>query len=408
LKKNILHFAAKANQYGRISTQVNRSDSGKSLMGSPPHPSLNLSSRTDPEPTLESEDCQQRYRRLFENAPVVAYSLDNQLRTLYISPYCLKVFGYSDEEVQKDNLFWDNHIHPEDRQRVRRIRELYLEEGKGLTLEYRIIHRDQTVRHIINHTIPISHNNRIQCIDGFIFDITARKHLEDQLILTERIKVLNDMSLGVAHEIRNPLTSIGGFARLLDRRMTSDDPSRAHLEIILKEVSRLEKTVNRVLDGFKRIRLHRAPADINAILTKVLNQLNHEFHHMGIQVTTKLSNKIPELELDRHLIEEGLRSIIRTTIRGMEGGGEFTITSALNHSYVIIEINGIQFNPGPLDECQLLFPFYREPSFDGGIGIPLSQQIISQHGGNVVIKNGNDQRASLVISLPIPHSTQRK
>lgn len=377
-------------------------------MGSPPHPSLNLSSRTDPEPTLESEDCQQRYRRLFENAPVVAYSLDNQLRTLYISPYCLKVFGYSDEEVQKDNLFWDNHIHPEDRQRVRRIRELYLEEGKGLTLEYRIIHRDQTVRHIINHTIPISHNNRIQCIDGFIFDITARKHLEDQLILTERIKVLNDMSLGVAHEIRNPLTSIGGFARLLDRRMTSDDPSRAHLEIILKEVSRLEKTVNRVLDGFKRIRLHRAPADINAILTKVLNQLNHEFHHMGIQVTTKLSNKIPELELDRHLIEEGLRSIIRTTIRGMEGGGEFTITSALNHSYVIIEINGIQFNPGPLDECQLLFPFYREPSFDGGIGIPLSQQIISQHGGNVVIKNGNDQRASLVISLPIPHSTQRK
>ncbi len=377
-------------------------------MGCPPHGSPNLSGRTEPDLTLESEDCQQRYHRLFENAPLVAYSLDNQLHTLYISPYCLKVFGYSDEEVQKDNLFWDNHIHPEDRQRVRLSRELYLEEGKSLTLEYRIIHRDQTVRHIINHTIPITHNNKIQCIDGFIFDITARKHLEDQLILTERIKVLNDMSLGVAHEIRNPLTSIGGFARLLDRRMTADDPSRAHLEIILKEVARLEETVNRVLDGFKRIRLHPAPADINAILTKVLNQLNHEFHHLGIQVITRLSNKIPELELDRHLIEEGLRSIIKTTILGMEGGGELTITSALNHSYVIIEINGIQLNPGPLDESQLFFPFYREPSFDGGIGIPLSQQIISQHGGNVVIKNGNDQRASLVISLPIPHSTQRK
>ena len=377
-------------------------------MGPSPHPSLNLNGRTDPEPTLESEDCQQRYQRLFENAPVVAYSLDNQLRTLYISPYCLKVFGYSDEEVQKDNLFWYNHIHPEDRQRVRHSRELYLEEGKGLTLEYRIIHRDQTVRHIINHTIPISHNNRIQCTDGFIFDITARKHLEDQLILTERIKVLNDMSLGVAHEIRNPLTSIGGFARLLDRRMTSDDPGRAHLEIILKEVSRLEETVNRVLDGFKRIRLHPAPADINAILTKVLNQLNHEFHHMGIQVITRLSNKIPELELDRHLVEEGLRSIIKTTIRGMEGGGELTITSAPNHRYVIIEIDGIHLNHRPLDACQMFFPFYREPAFDGGIGIPLSQQIISQHGGNVVIRNGNDQRASLVITLPLPLSSQQK
>ena len=377
-------------------------------MGSPPYPSLDLGGRTAPEPTFESEDCQQRYRRLFENAPVVAYSLDNQLRTLYISPYCLKVFGYSDEEVQKDNLFWDNHIHPEDRQRVRLSRELYLKEAEGLTLEYRIIHRDQTVRHIINHTIPITQNNRIQCIDGFIFDITARKHLEDQLILTERIKVLNDMSLGVAHEIRNPLTSIGGFARLLDRRMTADDPSRAHLEIILKEVSRLEETVNQVLKGFKRIRLHPVPADINAILTKVLSQLNHEFHHMGIQVTTRLSNKIPELELDRHLVEEGLRSIIRTTIRGMPGGGELTITSALNHRYVIIEIDGIQLNPGPLNECQMFFPFYREPAFDGGIGIPLSQQIISQHGGNVVIRNGNDQRASLIITLPIARSSQQK
>ncbi len=377
-------------------------------MGSPPYPSLDLGGRTAPEPTFESEDCQQRYRRLFENAPVVAYSLDNQLRTLYISPYCLKVFGYSDEEVQKDNLFWDNRIHPEDRQRVRLSRELYLKEAEGLTLEYRIIHRDQTVRHIINHTIPITQNNRIQCIDGFIFDITARKHLEDQLILTERIKVLNDMSLGVAHEIRNPLTSIGGFARLLDRRMTADDPSRAHLEIILKEVSRLEETVNQVLKGFKRIRLHPVPADINAILTKVLSQLNHEFHHMGIQVTTRLSNKIPELELDRHLVEEGLRSIIRTTIRGMPGGGELTITSALNHRYVIIEIDGIQLNPGPLNECQMFFPFYREPAFDGGIGIPLSQQIISQHGGNVVIRNGNDQRASLVITLPIARSSQQK
>jgi signal transduction histidine kinase len=283
-----------------------------------------------------------------------------------------------------------------------------LKEGKDLTLEYRIIHRDQTVRHIINHTIPVTHNNRIHCIDGFIFDITARKHLEDQLILTERIKVLNDMSLGVAHEIRNPLTSIGGFARLLDRRMASDDPGRAHLEIILKEVSRLEETVNRVLDGFKRIRLHPAPADINAILTKVLNQLNHEFHHRGIQVITRLSNNIPELELDRHLVEEGLRSIIRTTMRGMGGGGELTITSALNHRYVIIEIDGIHLDPGPLDECQLFFPFYREPAFDGGIGIPLSQQIISQHGGNVVIRNGNDQRASLIITLPIPRSSQQK
>ena len=377
-------------------------------MGSPPLAASGLKSQTNLEANIGVEDCVHRYHRLFENAPLVAYSLDSQLRTLYISPYCLKIFGYSDEEIQKDHLFWDRHIHPEDQQRVQLRRERYLKEGKSFNIEYRIIHRDQTVRHVINHTIPITHNKKINLIDGFVFDITARKHLEDQLILTERIKVLNDMSLGVAHEIRNPLTSIGGFARLLERRMAQSDPNRSHLEIILKEVSRLEATVNRVLDGFKRIRLHPVPTNINEILAKVLNQLSHEFHHTGIELTTKLSNRIPEIEVDRHLIEEGLRSIIKTSLRGMQGGGELTITTTPNHRYEVIEICGLRLNPGPLDKFQLFFPFYREPAFDGGIGIPLSQQIIAQHGGNVVIKNGSDQQTSLVISLPMPRQIPNK
>jgi K+-sensing histidine kinase KdpD len=75
---------------------------------------------------------------------------------------------------------------------------------------------------------------------------------------------------------------------------------------------------------------------------------------------------------------------------------------------VVIEICGWNLNSGPLNKCQLFFPFYREPAFDGGIGIPLSQQIIAQHGGNVVIKNGSDRQASLVITLPMPRQIPSK
>jgi PAS domain S-box-containing protein len=354
---------------------------------------------------LASDDCQRRYRRLFENAPLVAYSLDSQLCTLYISPHCRNVFGYSCEEILEDKLFWNKHIHPEDMQRVQSCREHCLKEGKSFTLEYRISHRDRSVRHIINHTIPVRRDNQLHCIDGFVFDLTARKYLEEQLVLTERIKVLNDMSLSVAHEIRNPLTSIGGFARLLDRRLSSEDPNRAHLEIILKEVSRLEETISRVLDGFKRIRLHKVACDINELLYKVLNQLNHEFHHTGIHLATNLGTGIPKIELDRHLMEEGLRSIIRTILQSMEAGGELAINTSLNLHHLVIEIEGVGLKPEPLDERQLFFPFYREPAFAEGIGMPLSQQIIAQHGGNVVFKNGLEQKASLIITLPAPRPT---
>ena len=377
-------------------------------MASPPYGSPSLEDLTDSSRTLQSEDCFRRYRRLFENAPLVAYSLDSQLCTLYISPYCHKVFGYSDEEIHRDNLFWDRHIHPDDKQRVRYSRDHYLQQGESITLEYRIIHRDRSVRHIINHTIPVARDNHLHYFDGFVFDITARKYLEEQLILTERIKVLNNMSLSVAHEIRNPLTSIGGFARLLDRRMASEDPNRAHLGVILKEVSRLEETLKRVLDSFKQIRLHPEPCDINEVLTQVLNQLSHEFHHMGIDPITNLSPRIPRIELDRHLIEESLRSIIKTALHSMEAGSELTINTCMNHQHMVIQISGFNLNPEPLDEYQFFLPFYREPAFDGGVGIPLSQQIITQHGGHMVFKNGSDQRTSLIITLPVPSTDLRR
>jgi PAS domain S-box-containing protein len=376
-------------------------------MGSRPCGSPNLSGLPDPHQSFESEDCTQRYRRLFESAPLVAYSLDRDLSTLYVSPYCRKVFGYTHEEIQQDDRFWDRQIHPDDRQRVRLTRERHLREGNSFTLEYRIIHRDQNARHIINHTIPVISNHQLHCIDGFVFDITVRKHLEEQLVLTERIKVLNDMSLSVAHEIRNPLTSIGGFARLMDRRMASGDSNRPHLDIIIKEVTRLEMTLNRVLESLKRISLHLAPININDLIAEVIQQLKHEFHHMGVRAVTNLSSRIPEMALDRHLMAEGLRNILRIALQSMRDGDELTISTSLNHHNVIIEIKGISLATEPLDDSQLFFPFYREPTFDRGFGIPLSQQIITQHGGNVVFKNGYNHQASLIITLPVAPS-QRK
>ena len=102
-------------------------------MGPPLGANSNFRDLTEADRSLALEDCQQRYRRLFENAPLVAYSLDIRQCTLYISPYCHKVFGYSDEEIQEDNLFWHRHIHPEDKQQVHFIREQYLKEGMSFT-----------------------------------------------------------------------------------------------------------------------------------------------------------------------------------------------------------------------------------------------------------------------------------
>jgi len=341
-----------------------------------------------------------------ENGPVVTYTLDSKLQTLYISPYCQHIFGCSHQEIINDFSFWDHHIHPEDRGRVCRRRQRHLEEGGPFTLEYRAIHRDSTTRHIINHCLPVSDNGSLQYIDGFVYDITARKHLEEQLALAEKIKLLNELSLSVAHEIRNPLTSIGGFARLLYRRMTADDKNRHHLEIILKEVARLEDTVNRVLDNLKQIRLRPVMSDINEVVTTVLDCFQQELQHRGISMRLRLSREVPLLRIDPHLMEQALSSVIHRMLRTTQSSGDLCIATFKDKLEAVIEIQSSGWNSAPATESQLFFPFYREATFaNDSVALSLAQQIIAEHGGHMVLRNGSTSPPVLVVTLPIPDST---
>lgn len=351
-----------------------------------------------PDPGAENPD--HHHRRLLESAPLVAYSLDADLATLFISPYCRTVFGYTDEEISRDRLFWDRHIHPDDREWVRRERESCLKACRTFTIEYRAIRQDGSTRHIINHSIPKMHNRQLHRIDGFIFDITARKYSEEQSLLAEKIKLLNDMSLSVAHEIRNPLTSIGGFARLLHRRMSENDPNRAHLEIILKEVGRLEQTLNLALGNLKTLQLNLQPGDMNQLLAAILNQLERKIQQQGIQLSANFGSGIPEVSMDHQLMEQVIRSLLQSIIPKINAGGELAVTSSHRQHDVIIEMTGDGLDSRPPRDNQLFFPFYRRPVFDNGLELPLSQQIISEHGGNLIFRGGYHNSASLVISLP--------
>ncbi|MGA7877999.1 MAG: PAS domain S-box protein, partial [Desulfoferrobacter sp.] len=203
-----------------------------------------IEQRTDE--LIESEE---RYRTLVENVPLVVYRMRAGAQVFFLNQFVEQVFGFRAGEILRSPELWQARLHREDGSRVAKLRDISFKEGKEFFAEYRIIHKDGHLVYVLDHAVPFrSADGRISSLDGIIMDMTGRVRLQEQLVQAEGLKTISEVSQRLAHEIRNPLVSAGGFARLLLSSMASSDPNREKVEIIVREVARLETILRTIIN----------------------------------------------------------------------------------------------------------------------------------------------------------------
>ena len=190
---------------------------------------------------------------------------------LFINQFVEELLGYGPVEILNDPGLWSDAIYDEDRGKVGELRRKARLEGQELMVEYRIMHKDNYLVHVVDHAIPFpSTDGRTSSVDGIIMDVTGRVKLQEKLIRSEGIKTIGEVSARLAHEIRNPLVSAGGFARRLLASIGPDDPNRPQVEIIIKEVGRLEGILRMILNYIQPIDLEISPTDPNHLVEMAL------------------------------------------------------------------------------------------------------------------------------------------
>ncbi|GBE04801.1 sensor protein ZraS [bacterium BMS3Abin10] len=217
--------------------------------------------------------------------------------------------------------------------------------------------------------------------------IDELRYVQGKLIQAEKLSALGRLTADVAHEIRNPLTSIGGFARRLDKRLEPDSKEKEYSGIVISEVDRLEKILRDVLTFSRRAALHLEYQNINEPVNVATRTFSDMCGEQSISIEKNLDTSLPQVLIDGEQVRQALNNLITNAIDAMPKGGTLTINTlmqTLNHvDYVVVEIadtgTGI-----PTEKLNMIFePFYttKEIGIGTGLGLSICKKIMDEHNG---------------------------
>ncbi len=256
------------------------------------------------------------------------------------------------------------------------------------------------------YTFPVKDQNgeTVQAIQ-YIKDVTDRMRLQQQLREVEQLTGIGQMAASVAHEIRNPLIAVGGFARQLHEDMDPDDPRREHTRIILEEVTRLEQILREQLTLERHLQPVMRPVDVNQILRDVRKLLSHGLLSSQTQLVGDLQDGLPITLGDANQLKQAFLNIIGNAIQSMEDGGTVTVTSAQRGDDIVVRI--ADTGPGiPSDVMSKLFvPFFTTRKSGSGLGLAVTRRIIENHHGEITAESEPGQGTTFAVRLPIVRST---
>lgn len=237
------------------------------------------------------------------------------------------------------------------------------------------------------------------------------KNSQDKLIQAEKLASLGRLTADVAHEIRNPLSSIGGFARRLSK-ITCDEKEKGYADIIRCEVDRLEKILRDVLAFSREARFHLDRQDIEYVVNDTLVVYEDICKEQNIDVEIKIEKDVQPILIDIEQVRRALSNLITNAIDAMSGGGILRIASGRedlhNVTYVFIKLSdtgkGI-----PGDKLQLIFePFFstKEIGHGTGLGLSITRKIIEEHGG--FIRAESIEGKGSTFSLYFPYQSEEE
>ncbi|SPD74080.1 hypothetical protein PITCH_A2030224 [uncultured Desulfobacterium sp.] len=232
------------------------------------------------------------------------------------------------------------------------------------------------------------------CLANVLTDITGHKRLEKVLMHREKLKTLGVIAAEVAHEIRNPLVSIGGFAQRLKQKF----PDSQECDIILKESQRLEKILSRIKNYLEPIDFHSQECSVNTIITECLNLLSPETEQRQVQCILELTPNLPAAYADPEIMVQIVINLILSAFETMDKGGTLDIKTFAVDKEICIEFR----NQAPdliVKNPEVLFM----PFAEGGrsIGLPLCYRWIKDMGGLLSFTQGEN---FIVFKVALPEA----
>jgi signal transduction histidine kinase len=235
------------------------------------------------------------------------------------------------------------------------------------------------------------------------FELTAEelKITQKKLIRSERSAAIANLVQAVAHEVRNPIMSIGGFAARMKDGLDKTHKFRKYLDIILQETSRLEKLVQDVKELSEMQTVYLQSANMNNLLSDVVKDFSPIMSGESIDLVADIEDSLPTINIDREQISRALKNIIQNSIEALPTGGTIglKVRAVDSHIRIVVEDSGIGIDEDKFDS--ILDPFVTSKTTGAGLGLTMVYQIVKNHQGEIDIKRKDDKGTVVTLDIPV-------
>ncbi len=342
---------------------------------------------------LESEE---RFRRLVEFSPeTIAVLVDEKLE--YLNPAGMKLLGAKSTKEIIGRSIWE--FYPEDdRETVNdNLTKILNGSLKSMIAREHTIYRIDGIPVTISSTVSATTYNGKQAIQAIVRDITELKKMDEWLQKSEKLSLVGQLAAGVAHEVRNPLTSIKGFIQLAK---TTKEFKEFYIDIILSELDRTETIIYEFLSLAKPNETRELiTTNFNTILLKVIKLLETQALMQDINIQYSFTKEL-FVDCDENQIKQAFINLIQNAIEASYRNGNIFITlDEVNEETVIVKIEDQGCGISKERLKKLGEPFYSTKEKGTGIGLLVTYKIIESHNGKLsfISEEGNGTTAEIIL-----------
>ncbi len=334
---------------------------------------------------------ERRYHSLVQCLPSIIFAIGNDLGLEFINRACQAVLGYTPEEATRTPGWLISIAHPEDRERLKELLNSAIRSKRArFSTECRFFHKDGYVVHAMMASIPP--DAEFKGLRGQIIDISDRIVLERAKLYDENVRILGAISEELAHEIRNPLMAVGGFARRLKQKF----PDLMEGDIILKESQRLENLLKRIVDYLRPMEFVCRDYETKEVLEECLELLAPEITERGSRLKLDLAQDLPPAYVDKEILAQVFTGLTLNLLEEMKPGGTIFVTRFQNLGNVNIRFSANAASAPKKSVDRVLIPFDESRQ---KTALPLCSRLLRQMGGFLSFSRESSE-IKFTVSLP--------
>lgn len=235
------------------------------------------------------------------------------------------------------------------------------------------------------------------------FKLTESELQETQkrLIRSERLAAIGNLVQGVAHEIRNPVTTIGGFAGRLEKELKGRPKLQKYISFIMEQSERLENIVKEVREFSDILSATLETGEITIVLDQVVKKFEPIAQRHGIIFSSRIEKGLPRTRMDAAQLNLALTNVIENALESMPEGGDLTLKAKLEGDSIKIDILDTGCGIALKDQASIYDPFFTSKTRGAGLGLTMVHQIVMNHNGEIEIQSQEGKGTQVTLCFPV-------